>query len=85
MIAKFLANVKGREGPSTLTESVELYSSGQKVIYDKTVNNEGRLWITHVAKSGNRRYCCAIDLDGEQYIDLGVDDDEEDDNSIGNF
>ena len=71
MIGKFLANVKVRTGPSISSESVATYYPGETVKYDKTVNNEGRLWISYIGKSGNRRYCCAIDANGEKYIDLG--------------
>ena len=71
MIGKFLANVKVRTGPSISSESVATYYPGETVKYDKTVNNEGRLWISYIGNSGNRRYCCAIDANGEKYIDLG--------------
>ena len=71
MIGKFLANVKVRTGPSISSESVATYYPGETVKYDKTVHNEGRLWISYIGKSGNRRYCCAIDANGEKYIDLG--------------
>ena len=70
MIARFLANVKVRAGPSTSSESVALYESGDTVKYDKTVENEGRLWISYIGRSGNRRYCCARDVNGEVYIDI---------------
>ena len=82
MIAKFLTDVRVRLAPSVSSEHVASYQPGETVRYEKTVNNEGRLWITYVAKSGNRRYCCAIDTNGEKYIDLGAD--VNDDNYIGN-
>ena len=71
MIARFLTTVQVRAGPSTSTEAVAKYTKGEEVKYDKTVNNEGRLWISYIGRSGNRRYCCAIDTNGEKYIDLG--------------
>ena len=74
MIARFLTNVKVRAGPSTSSESVATYNAGETVKYEKTVNNEGRVWITYIGKSGNRRYCCAVDTNGEKYIDLGNND-----------
>ena len=74
MIARFLTNVKVRAGPSTSSESVTTYKAGETVRYDNTVNNEGRLWITYIGKSGNRRYCCAVDTNGAKYIDLGNSD-----------
>ena len=71
MIARFLTNVKVRTGPSTSSSSVATYNAGETVRYDNIVKNEGRTWITYIGGSGNRRYCCAIDTNGEQYIDLG--------------
>ena len=70
MIARFLTTVKVRTGPSTSTESVAKYSAGETVRYDSTVENEGRLWISYIGRSGNRRYCCARDTNGEKYIEL---------------
>ena len=83
MIAKFLTNVKVRAGPSTSSESVATYNAGETVKYDNTVNNEGRVWITYVGKSGNRRYCCAVDTNGKKYIDLGSNG-ESSNNNCGN-
>ena len=71
MIATFLTRVKVRAGPSTLKESVDSYAAGETVYYDRKVENEGRLWISYVGRSGNRRYCCARDTNGEIYIKLG--------------
>ena len=84
MLARFLTNVKLRAGPSTSSESVATYKSGETVKYDKTVNNEGRLWISYIGNSGNRRYCCAIDTNGEKYIDLGNNSSNNNNNSGGN-
>ena len=84
MLARFLTNVKVRAGPSTSSESVATYKSGETVKYDKTVNNEGRLWISYIGKSGNRRYCCAIDANGEKYIDLGNNSSNNNNSSGGN-
>ena len=83
IIAKILTDVRVRSAPSVSSEQVESYHSGETVRYVKTENNEWRLWITYVAKSGNRRYCCSFDTNGEKYIELGADD-ENDDNCIGN-
>ena len=61
MKARFLTTVKVRAGPSTSTEVVATYSAGETVNYDMKVENEGRLWISYIGRSGNRRYCCARD------------------------
>ena len=73
MIARFLTTVKVRAGPSTSTQEVAKYTAGETVRYDRTVENEGRLWISYIGGSGNRRYCCARDVNGEIYISLGND------------
>ena len=78
MFAKFLANAKVRAGLSISTEAVDIYYTGETLRYDKTVNNEGRLWISYIGKSGNRRYCRAIDINGKQYIELGIDEEDND-------
>ena len=70
MKARFLTTVNVRAGPSTSTQVVAQYCNGDTVNYDKTVENEGRLWISYIARSGNRRYCCARDNNGQWYIEL---------------
>lgn len=69
MQAKFLTTVNVRSNPSTSSEIVAKYEKGETVNYDQTLKNEGRLWISYIANSGNRRYCCARDTSGEIYID----------------
>ena len=66
--AKFLTRVKVRSSPSTSAESVAVYSEGETVSFDSVVQNEGRTWISYIGGSGLRRYCCAIDTDGEHFI-----------------
>ena len=80
MIARFLANVKVRAGPSSSTGLVAEYYKGQTVKYDQTEIKEGRKWISFLDNSGIRRYCCVYDIDGEPLIELGVDDDDDDEN-----
>ena len=70
MLATFLTTVRVRAGPSISTEKVEKYCEGVIVRYDSTVENEGRLWISHIGRSGNRRFCCARDNSGEWYINI---------------
>ena len=66
--AYFLTTVKVRAGASTSSSSVGTYNKGESVKYDKVVKGDGRTWISYIGGSGNRRYCCAIDKDGSQYI-----------------
>ena len=56
MIAIFLTTVRVRAGPSITTEIVAKYCEGDTVKYDSLVENEGRLWISYIGRSGNRRY-----------------------------
>ena len=77
MIARFLANVKVRAGPSSSTGLVAEYYKGQTVKYDQTEIKEGRKWISFLDNSGIRRYCCVFDKDGKPLIELGVDDDDD--------
>jgi len=69
--ATFLTTVKVRSGPSTSSSSVATYSQGETVKYDKVVTGDGRTWISYIGGSGQRRYCCAIDKGGQQYVSVG--------------
>ena len=71
--AKFLTNVNVRAGPTTGSSAVAMYHPGETVRFDRVVNGDGRTWISYIGGSGNRRYCCAIDRNGEKYIDIGDD------------
>jgi len=66
--ATFLTTVNVRSGPGTSYSVVATYSKGESVKYDKLVTGDSRTWISYIASSGNRRYCCAIDKDGSTYI-----------------
>ena len=66
--ARFIETVRVRSGPSASSSKTAMYYPGEKVNYDSVVQSEGRIWISYVSTSGARRYCCAIDTDGTQYI-----------------
>ena len=68
--ATFLTTVRVRAQPSTSSETVATYSKGEKVTYDQVVTGDSRTWISYIASSGNRRYCCAIDSDGSVYVSV---------------
>ena len=72
MKAIFLDTVNVRTQPSISSEIVAKYQKGESVIYDNIIENEGRLWITYIGRSGNRRYCCARDITGEILIDNSI-------------
>ena len=65
-----------REGPSILTKEIDRFIPNTIVKYDQTIINEGRKWILFIDNSDNRRYCCAINIDGEELIELGVDNED---------
>lgn len=69
--ARFLTNVKVRSGPSTASSQQALYTTGETVNYDSVVSGDGRTWISYIGRSGQRRYCCAIDRDGSRYVEVG--------------
>ena len=66
--ARFHETVRVRSGPSTSSSQVATYYPGEEVNYDSVVQGDGRTWISYISSSGVRRYCCAIDTDGSQYI-----------------
>ena len=72
MKAIFLDTVNVRTQPSISSEIVAKYYKGESVSYDNIIENEGRLWITYIGRSGNRRYCCARDITGEILIDNSI-------------
>jgi len=70
--ATFLTTVNVRSSPSTSSTAVAQYKAGETVKYDQVVVQDGRTWISYIGGSGNRRYCCAIDKDGSQYVSVGT-------------
>lgn len=47
-------NVRASAGLSG--EIVAVYTAGQAINYDGWIDNDGYIWITYIAESGNRRY-----------------------------
>ena len=47
-------NVRASAGLSG--EIVATYTAGQEIYYDGWIDNDGYIWITYIAGSGNRRY-----------------------------
>jgi hypothetical protein len=69
-VGKFVETVRVRSQPSTNSEQVATYYPGETVRYDSIVEGDGRLWISYIGQSGNRRYCCLRDRDGSIYIEV---------------
>lgn len=68
-VGKFVVDdVRIRSAPSVGSGVVGKHKAGDTVNYDSVMNVEGRTWISYIESSGNRRYCCAIDKDGDVYI-----------------
>lgn len=51
-----------RAMPTINSEIVGSYEAGESVIYDKTITENGYIWISWIGKSGNRRYMAIKNL-----------------------
>ena len=71
-MSKVIANnVNVRDGPSTSANSVAKYSKGEIINSGNLlIENEGRIWLRYKGSSGNQRYICAINNNGEVYVDV---------------
>lgn len=65
-------NVRASAGLSG--EIVAVYTAGQTINYDGWIDNDGYIWITYIAGSGNRRYVAVGQSDNGKRI-----------NSFGSF
>ena len=72
MATVLVNHLRVRAGPSVNTPEVAYYDAGQK-IYSTLglVENEGRTWLKYQAASGNVRYICQRDINGNIFIDCG--------------
>ena len=62
-------NLDVRAGPSFNTEKIATYNAGNIINSgDLLIENEGCIWLRYTGASGNKRYVCAIDRDGTQYV-----------------
>ena len=58
-----------RTGPSTSSQKVAHYDAGQTINSgDLLVQNEGRTWLRYTGASGNKRFVCAKDVDGSNFV-----------------
>lgn len=63
-------NVRSSAGLSG--EIVAVYTVGQTINYDGWIDNDGYIWITYIAGSGNRRYVAVGQSDdGQRITDFG--------------
>ena len=66
-------NLHVRAGPSFNTEKIATYNAGDIINSgDLLIENEGCIWLRYTGASGNKRYVCAYDKDGTQYVQPGV-------------
>ena len=60
-----------RTGPSTSSEKVAYYDAGQIINSgDLLIASDGRIWLRYTGGSGNKRFVCAVNNDGTQYVDV---------------
>ena len=60
-----------RTGPSTSSEKVAYYDAGQIINSgEELIQSDGRIWLRYTGGSGNKRFVCAINNDGAQYVDV---------------
>lgn len=63
-------NVRASAG--LLGEIVAVYTAGQEINYDGWLDNDGYIWITYIAGSGNRRYVAVgQSQNGKRITDFG--------------
>ena len=72
-MATILVNhLRVRTGPSVKTPEVAYYDAGQRINCPLgLVENEGRVWLKYRGASGNERFICQRDINGEIFIDYG--------------
>ena len=72
MATVLVNHLRVRAGPSVNTPEVAYYDAGQVInSVLGTIENEGRTWLKYMGGSGNVRYICLRDINGEIYIRYG--------------
>ena len=56
-----------RDYPSTQGSILAQYTTGESVVYDSYVSNDGYVWLSYLASSGARRYLAWRVQDGEKF------------------
>ena len=75
MATVLVNHLRVRTGPSVNTPEVAHYDAGQRInSVLGTVENEGRTWLKYRGASGNERFVCLRDINGDIYIKYGKDD-----------
>ena len=71
-MSRVLVNgLRVRTGPSTNTQSVAKYDSGNEIKSgDLLIENEGRIWLRYTGGSGNKRYVCVWDTNNAKYVEV---------------
>ena len=60
-------NIRSQASPSS--EAVDVAEEGEKLPFDSYVFAEERHWLSYIGDSGNRRYYCSKNNQGECYTD----------------
>ena len=73
MATVLVNHLRVRAGPSVNSAEVAYYDAGQKInSVLGTVDNEGRTWLKYRGGSGNDRFICLRDTNGETYVSFAV-------------
>ena len=59
--------VNVRTYPSTSGTLIAQYTSGESVVYDSYIINEGYIWLSYISYSGSRRYLAWRVQNGETF------------------
>ena len=70
MNVRFTTTVMAREGPHITAPACGKVPSGTVLHCQSSVDGyDGRIWVSFIGNSGNLRWACAEDADGQCYVD----------------
>lgn len=70
MNVRFTNTVIAREGPHISSSPCGTVPSGTVLHCKSSVDGwDGRIWVSFIGNSGNLRWACAEDADGQCYVD----------------
>lgn len=70
MNVRFTTTVNAREGPNISAPICGKVPEGTVIHCEGSVDGwDGRIWVSFIGNSGNLRWACAEDADGQCYVD----------------
>ena len=70
MKVRFTTTVNARTGPNISMPICGKIGAGTVVKCDGSVDGlDGRIWVSFIGNSGNLRWACAEDVNGQLYVD----------------